>query len=117
SDPPVVIYVDAVLTGSDVQSAIPDAGVAGGPAVSLKFNSSGAARLARATSSNVERKVAVVVDNQIIAAPVIRDPITNGEATIRSPGVGGAGGARLAAIISVASLRVPLRVIEEIVIR
>src|SRR5580692_3297855 len=42
------------------------------PVVSFKFNSAGARKFAAATTENVGQRFAIVLDNQVISAPVIR---------------------------------------------
>ncbi len=52
------------------------------PMVSFKFNLKGAQRFGQATSENVGRRMAIVLDNEVISAPVIRTAITGGSGQI-----------------------------------
>jgi preprotein translocase subunit SecD len=52
------------------------------PIVSFKFNTSGARAFARATQENVGRPFAIVLDDEVISAPVIREPILGGSGQI-----------------------------------
>jgi preprotein translocase subunit SecD len=52
------------------------------PIVSFKFNTSGARAFARATQENVGRPFAIVLDEEVISAPVIREPILGGSGQI-----------------------------------
>jgi preprotein translocase subunit SecD len=52
------------------------------PIVQFRFNSSGARKFAQATIENVGRPFAIVLDNEVISAPVIREPITQGSGQI-----------------------------------
>src|SRR5580693_267604 len=52
------------------------------PIVSFKFNSSGARKFAEATQANVGKPFAIVLDNKVIEAPVIREPILGGAGQI-----------------------------------
>ena len=52
------------------------------PIVSFKFNTSGARKFAQATQENVGRPFAIVLDNEVISAPVIREPILGGQGQI-----------------------------------
>jgi preprotein translocase subunit SecD len=52
------------------------------PIVSFKFNTSGARKFAQVTQENVGRLFAIVLDNEVISAPVIREPITGGSGQI-----------------------------------
>jgi preprotein translocase subunit SecD len=52
------------------------------PIVSFKFNTAGARRFAQATQENVGRPFAIVLDDEVISAPVIREPILGGSGQI-----------------------------------
>jgi preprotein translocase subunit SecD len=52
------------------------------PIVSFKFNTSGARKFAQATQENVGRPFAIVLDDEVISAPVIREPILGGSGQI-----------------------------------
>jgi preprotein translocase subunit SecD len=52
------------------------------PIVNFKFNSAGSRKFAQATTENVQQPFAIVLDNEVISAPVIREPITGGQGQI-----------------------------------
>lgn len=52
------------------------------PVVSFRFDARGAARFGQATQQNVGRLFAIVLDNQVISAPQIREPILGGTGQI-----------------------------------
>ena len=53
------------------------------PIVTFQFDSAGARKFARATAEeNVGRRFAIVLDNEVISAPVIREPIPGGRGLI-----------------------------------
>jgi len=52
------------------------------PIVSLTFNSSGARKFGQVTTENVGRPFAIVLDDEVISAPQIREPIPGGRAQI-----------------------------------
>jgi preprotein translocase subunit SecD len=52
------------------------------PVVSFRFNSSGARKFAEATQQNVGKPFAIVLDNQVVSAPVIQEPILGGSGQI-----------------------------------
>jgi SecD/SecF fusion protein len=54
----------------------------GEPDVSFRFNLRGGQRFGQATSANVGRPFAIVLDGKVISAPVIRSPITGGTGQI-----------------------------------
>ncbi len=54
----------------------------GQPVVSFSFDSVGAKKFGTATRENVGRPFAIVLDNKVISAPVIREPILGGSGII-----------------------------------
>src|SRR5690606_39931574 len=52
------------------------------PVVSFRFDAKGASRFGQATQQNVGRLFAIVLDNQVISAPQIREPILGGTGQI-----------------------------------
>lgn len=71
------------LTGNDLQqtSVTFDQNTAQ-PEVQLVFSSEGAEKFADITKRNVSKRVAIVLDNQVIEAPVVNQAITGGNAVI-----------------------------------
>lgn len=71
----------AIMTGDmlvDARPAFQD----GSPIVSFRLNSVGAQRFCDVTRANVDKPFAVVLDNEIITAPNINEPICGGAAQI-----------------------------------
>ncbi|WP_282608382.1 protein translocase subunit SecD [Pelagibius sp. Alg239-R121] len=62
----------------DAQATFQD----GQPVVSFAFDSSGAKRFGDATKNNVGRPFAIVLDDKVVSAPVIRSPILDGRGII-----------------------------------
>ena len=52
------------------------------PEVILEFNSQGKEIFKDITTRNVNKKIAIYIDNKLISAPVVREPITQGRAQI-----------------------------------
>ena len=52
------------------------------PIVSFRFNTKGASRFGQATQVNVGRPFAIVLDDTVLSAPVIREPILGGSGQI-----------------------------------
>ncbi len=80
--------------------------------VNFTFNSVGARRFADVTRSNVGRQFAIVLDNKVISAPVIREPILGGRGQI-SGNFTAASASDLALLLRAGALPAPLTVIEE----
>ena len=82
------------------------------PQVSFKFNKLGAKKFADATKANVGKRFAIVLDNEIISAPVIQTPITGGSGRITGDFT--AERAKdLSLLLRAGALPAPLNVIEE----
>src|SRR5215472_13467552 len=82
------------------------------PVVSFKFDSVGARRFAEATKENVGKLFAIVLDNKVISAPVIREPILGGQGVI-SGSFTAQSASDLALLLRAGALPAPLTVIEE----
>jgi preprotein translocase subunit SecD len=54
----------------------------GRPVVSIKFNSAGARRFGKATQENVNKPFAIILDDKVLSAPNINEPILGGQAQI-----------------------------------
>jgi preprotein translocase subunit SecD len=54
----------------------------GQPVVTFRFDSVGAKRFGEATRENVNRPFAIVLDDRVVSAPVIREPILGGSGEI-----------------------------------
>ena len=52
------------------------------PIVNFSFDRVGAKKFGRATADNVGKKIAIILDNKIISAPVINEPILSGTGQI-----------------------------------
>ena len=82
------------------------------PIVSFRFNSTGARKFAEATQQNVGKPFAIVLDNTVISAPVIREPILGGSGQI-SGNFTVQSANDLAILLRAGALPAPLTVIEE----
>ncbi len=82
------------------------------PIVSFRFNSSGAQKFAVATQANVGKPFAIVLDNKVISAPVIREPILGGSGQI-SGNFTVQSANDLAILLRAGALPAPLTIIEE----
>ena len=82
------------------------------PIVTFRFNSNGARRFAQTTQENVGRPFAIVLDNEVISAPVIREPILGGSGQI-SGGFTVEGANDLSILLRAGALPAPLTIIEE----
>jgi preprotein translocase subunit SecD len=80
---PYLLLKDIGMAGDDITEVAP--GFAPGsqqPIVNFRFNARGTRRFAHLTADNIGRPLAVVIDDQVVSAPVIREPITAGSGQI-----------------------------------
>jgi preprotein translocase subunit SecD len=82
------------------------------PVVSFRFDAAGARRFGDATRENVGKPFAIVLDNKVISAPVIREPILGG-AGIISGGFTVQSASDLALLLRAGALPAPLTTLEE----
>ncbi|WP_235981796.1 protein translocase subunit SecD [Methylobrevis albus] len=82
------------------------------PVVSFRLTTGGARKFAEATTQNVGRPFAIVLDEEVISAPVIREPITQGSGQI-SGSFSVQGANDLAVLLRAGALPAKLDVIEE----
>jgi preprotein translocase subunit SecD len=66
----------AAVTGRDLRNARPSMDENGRPAVSFTLNSEGARKMGAATSANMGRQLAIVLDDRVQSAPTIEGRIT-----------------------------------------
>jgi preprotein translocase subunit SecD len=110
---PYVIKKQVLVSGGDLTDAQPGFDQRSGePIVSFRFNTSGSRKFAQATSENVGQPFAIVLDNEVISAPVIREPITGGSGQI-SGSFTVQQANDLAILLRAGALPAPLTVIEE----
>ena len=71
------LHPEPVVVNSDIAEAYVVQGASASMfGVSVTFNAEGAARMFRATQSHIGRPLAILVDGEVAAAPVVRSPIS-----------------------------------------
>ncbi len=83
-----------------------------GHVVSFRFDTTGAQKFGKATSENIGKRFAVILDGVVITAPVIRSAITGGSGII-SGGFTSQSASDLAVLLRAGALPAPLEIIEE----
>jgi preprotein translocase subunit SecD len=71
-----------VVTGEELVDAQPSFDQNGRPAVSFRFNTSGARKFGNYTAENIGNPFAIVLDDEVISAPVIQSHIPGGSGII-----------------------------------
>ncbi|SEQ65797.1 protein translocase subunit SecD [Thalassovita taeanensis] len=77
-----VLEQNPVVTGEELVDAQPTFDQNGRPAVSFRFNTSGARKFGDYTAENIGNPFAIVLDDEVISAPVIQSHIGGGSGII-----------------------------------
>ncbi|WCR09355.1 protein translocase subunit SecD [Paracoccus stylophorae] len=101
-----------VVTGEELTDALPSTDQNGMPSVDFRFNPTGARKFGAYTSANVGQPFAIVLDDQVISAPVIRQAITTGSGQI-SGSMDYEEANRLAVLLRAGALPAELTFLEE----
>jgi preprotein translocase subunit SecD len=110
---PYVIKKQVLVSGGDLTDAQPGFdNRTGEPIVTFRFNTAGSRKFSQATTENVGQPFAIVLDNEVISAPVIREPITGGSGQI-SGSFTVQGANDLAILLRAGALPAPLSIVEE----
>ncbi|SEA09137.1 preprotein translocase subunit SecD [Desulfuromusa kysingii] len=112
TEKPLVVIDKTVLTGD----LLSDANVRidtryNEPYVSIEFNSVGAKRFDQITAANVGKRMAIVLDDNVYSAPVIRERIAGGSAQI-SGSFTSQEATDLAIVLRAGSLPAPVKILE-----
>jgi len=72
------------LTGADLSSARVgfDQQKSGKPLIQLQFSKEGGEKFEKITSENIGKPLAIILDNEVVSAPVIQETISGGQAAI-----------------------------------
>ena len=102
---------NVVLTGSDLKDARAQISQGNQAVVGLEFNSAGADKFADLTARNIGKQIAIVLDGEVLTAPVVQEAITGGRAQISgSRSIEDA--ERLAILLRSGSLPVKIEILE-----
>jgi protein-export membrane protein SecD len=108
-----VIILDSIIRGADLASATQQLDQYGRAAIAFTLHPEGTQRLGRVTTANLQRQMAIVVDNRIVSAPMIQSPITGGSGLITGS-FSLEEAKQLAIVLRSGALPVKLRVLERI---
>jgi preprotein translocase subunit SecD len=110
---PTVTLEPTGLTGSQLKrSNIQFDQTTGEPLVAIQFDEQGRELFADITTNNTGESLAIVIDNQILMAPVIQTAIINGQATITG-GFSLEEAEKLSIQLNAGALPVPITVLEQ----
>ena len=76
-DRTIYLHQETVVTNSDIaQARVTQGDAASTFSVTVTFNADGAAKMLRASQSHIGRPLAILVDGEVVTAPVLRSRIT-----------------------------------------
>ena len=101
-----------MITGDMLETAQPSFDQNGRSVISFRLNNTGARRFCDVTRQNVQKPFAIVLDNEVLSAPVIQEPICGGQGQI-SGGFTVKTANDLALLLRAGALPAPMKVIEE----
>lgn len=102
----------AMITGEMLTNASTGFDQGGMPVVNFRLDARGADRFCRLSRDNVGKPFAIVLDNEVISAPVLREPICGGQGQI-SGGFTVADANDLSLLLRAGALPAPLSIAEE----
>jgi preprotein translocase subunit SecD len=108
----MVVKRRVMVSGDQLTDAKQSFDQDGRPDIDLTFNTAGARRFARATQENVNKPFAIILDDKVLSAPNINEPILGGRANITG-GFTVQSAHDLAVSLASGKLPVKLNVIEE----
>jgi preprotein translocase subunit SecD len=111
----LIVENNPAMTGDMLSFANVDYGMMGEPVIKFRLDSLGRDVFADVTTKNTGKMLAIVLDNKVISAPAIREPILSGEGVI-SGSFTAESAAELALLLRAGALPVPLKIIEERVV-
>jgi SecD-like export protein len=77
SDRVVYLHQEIIVANGDIaQSSVVPGDTPSRFGVGVQFNASGAQKMRQATASHVGRPVAILIDGEVVTAPVLRSPIS-----------------------------------------
>ncbi len=110
---PYLVESPVLMTGDVVTDArVREGGRIEGPYVEVRLNRRGTEIFAALTSQNVGRNLAIVLDNTVYSAPVIKEPIPGGDVQITG-NFSFEEAHNLAIVLRSGSLPAPVEIIEE----
>ena len=109
---PIAVKRTTIISGDQLADARQTYDQNGQPNVTINFNADGGRRFAKVTQENTGKPFAIIVDNSVISAPNINEPILGGSATI-SGGFTVDSANQLAIALRSGKLPVDLTVVQE----
>ena len=111
-DQKIPVYSRVEVSGESLKDSQAEFDQNNMPVVTTVFDAAGARKFARLTTDHVNERFAIVLDDMVLSAPTIREPIPGGRGQI-SGGFTLQGAKDLVVLLRSGALPAPLQVIEE----
>jgi preprotein translocase subunit SecD len=108
---PLLIKKQILMTGDSITDAKVQPSQMGGMIVHMDFNRTGAVQFERITGEHVRERLAIILDNRVYSAPVIKDRISGGSAIIEGTFTPEEA-SDLALVLRAGSLPAPVKILE-----
>lgn len=109
---PIAVFRSVLIDGGMLLNATQSFDQQGKPDVAISLDGAGSKRFAKVTQENTGKPFAIIVDNEVISAPNINEPILGGSATI-SGGFTVESANQLAIALRSGKLPIELKVVSE----
>ncbi|MDZ4122069.1 MAG: protein translocase subunit SecD, partial [Candidatus Cloacimonadaceae bacterium] len=118
-----VLHSNVELSGGEISRArmeygsptSTDPSIANKPYISLEMNNEGARKFESATANNIDRRLAIVLDDVVYSAPVIRDRIAGGRAQITGR-FSAEEAHELSIVLNTGNLKAPIKPISTVIV-
>jgi hypothetical protein len=78
TDRVIYLHEEVIVSNADIErSAVVPGSVPSRFNIGVRFNAAGAEKMRRATANHVGRPIALLIENEVVMAPVLRDPIVD----------------------------------------
>lgn len=108
----VVVKKRVIVSGTELTKANVGQDQNARPAIDFRFNGSGAQKFGEATTQNIGRRFAIILDGKVVSAPNIISPIINGSGQITGS-FSAQEAAELVNILNGGALPAPLKIIQQ----
>jgi len=115
ASPAVIFSQPTGLSGADLKKAsvtFSSSGKNAGPQVAIEFASEGAEKFAEITKRNVDKPVAIFLDDELVSAPVVQEEIIGGSAVITGKFTA-AEAKNLSIQLNAGALPVPIEILQQ----
>src|SRR3972149_12080681 len=107
-----VSYVKTDLSGRHLKKATAQIDEQGNPEIAIEFNAEGTKIFSDLTKENLQKPIAIFLDNELLSAPTVQTQITDGKAVITGK-FSIAEAKKLVLELNAGALPVPVKIVEQ----